>query len=301
MDIKKVLSKMKKLSVVCRHDCTFSQLTTLGCGGKIDLTIFPQSKRQLLGAVRYLAKNKIPFCLVGNGSNILAGDGIFHGVAICTKNAKDLSVKGNVITANCGVATAKIAQICKCHGLTNGEFLACLPATIGGAVCCNAGCFGQSAKDIVKSVTVFADGKLKKLTNEQCCFSHRDSIFKNSRILLLQVELIFDISTPQAVAHKISQFKYQKAKTQPLNVKSAGCALYHPTVAVSKLTDELGLKGYQIGQAKISKKHAGFVVNIDKATSKDIYLLVRYIQKRIWDSYQLRTSLELCLINFSED
>ncbi len=301
MKVNKVVSKMKKLRIATYQNRTFAQLTTLGCGGKIEWTIFPDTIKKLVRAVKYFCRNKIPFVTLGCGSNVLASDSDFRGVVICTKKLQKLKVKGNVLTVTCGVPAPHVAQICKQHGLTGGEFLACLPATVGGAVVCNAGCFGQNIQQIVQKVKVLRNGRITTLNNNQCKFCHRNSLFKNTNDVVLSVQLQFEQSTEQQVAHKIARFKQVKRATQPLSSRSAGCVLYHPLVAVSKLVDQAGLKGYTIGGAKVSKKHAGFVVNIDKATSKDIYLLIEYLRRTLLAKYNVHAQIELCLLNFCED
>ena len=301
MNTQKIVAKMHQLGMQSHTDYTFSQLTTLGVGGAIALTVFPNKTSQLTLAAKYLAKNKIPFCIIGKGSNILASDNYFDGVVVATKNLRELTCNGCFVTADCGTASAKVAECCVAKGLSGGEFLACLPASVGGVTACNAGCFGQCAQDIVHSVKVLHNGEIKTLTNKQCNFAHRSSIFKGNNYVILQVTFCFQTSTPTQVAHKIQWMKTQKSKTQPLGCKTAGCVLYNEKVPLSKLIDEAGLKGYQIGQAKISKKHAGFVVNIDKSTAKDIYLIIQYIQQVLLERYNVPSWVELNLLNFAED
>lgn len=291
---------MHSLGIASNTNCTFANLTTLGVGGTISLVVYPSSTQQLISTTRYLRRNKIPFYILGKGSNVLASDDHFDGVVISTKNLCNIASDGNFVTAECGAPTAKVAQICIAKGFAGGEFLACLPASVGGVVVCNAGCFGQCAKDIVHSVKVLHNGVVKTLSAKDCNFAHRNSIFKNASYVVLQVTFCFQSSTPTQVSHKIQWMRGQKAKTQPLGAKTAGCVLYNENVPLSKLIDEAGLKGYQIGQAKVSKKHAGFVINIDKSTSKDIYLLVSYIQQVLWERYNVTSQWELNLLNFAE-
>lgn len=301
MNTKKIISKMKKLHVPIRTDDTFSRLTTLGVGGTIEVTAFPQSINQLVRLVRYLQRRKIPFYLLGKGSNVLASDNYFNGVVICTKNLCQVQVDGVFVTAQCGTSTVKVAQLCVAKGLGGGEFFACLPASVGGVVCCNAGCFGQCVQNIIYSVTVLHKGKVKTLKTSECNFSHRSSIFKNGNYVVLQATFRMQKSSPFAVSSKIQQFKTQKSQTQPLGQKSAGCVLYNEKFAVSQLTDKAGLKGYRIGGAEVSKKHAGFVINIDKATAKDIYLLVLHVKQVLLQRYNVTCNMELNLVNFTED
>ena len=300
MNTQKIVSKMHSLGIATSTNCTFANLTTLGVGGTIALVAYPSHTKQLISSTRYLRRNKIPFYILGKGSNVLASDNHFDGVVISTKNLNGITLDGNFVTADCGAPTAKVAQLCVAKGLTGGEFLACLPASVGGVVVCNAGCFGQCAKDIVHSVKVFHNGVVKVLTVKDCNFAHRNSIFKHNNYVVLQVTFCFAKSTPTQVSHKIQWMKGQKAKTQPLGAKTAGCVLYNENIPLSKLIDEAGLKGYQMGQAKVSKKHAGFVINIDKSASKDIYLLISYIQQVLWQRYKVTSQVELNLLNFDE-
>lgn len=301
MNTKKIISKMKKLQVPIRTDCTFSRLTTFGVGGTIEVTTFPKSTHQLVRVVKYLQRHKIPFYVMGKGSNVLAGDGHFNGVVICTKNLRQVQIDGVFVTAQCGASTSKVAQLCVAKGLGGCEFFGCLPASVGGVVCCNAGCFGQCVADVIHSVTVLRNGRVKTLKASRCNFLYRNSIFKNGNYVILQATFRLQKSTPFDVSCKIQQFKRQKSQTQPLGQKSAGCVLYNNQFAVSQLVDQAGLKGYRVGGAQVSKKHAGFVVNIDKATAKDIYLLIQYIKQVLLQRYNVTCNEELNLVNFTEE
>lgn len=300
--LEKTLVKMKKNNVRCECNCTFEKLTTLGCGGKIYLTLFPESVSQLVFVAKYLYRHKITHCFLGHGSNVLASDDFYSGVAVVTSFVRDFSVQGDTVVASCGMSTSKLCSQLVNRGLTGGEFLGCLPATVGGAVVCNAGCFGQSVQDVVQSVVVLHNGKREKLSKEQCRFVKRGSIFKNNGdFLVLQVKMRFEKSTPAKVQEKLSQMRQKKAATQPLGCRSAGCVLFNDKIALSKLIDEAHLKGYRVGGAQVSEKHAGFVINLDKATSTDIYLLIRYIKKTLAEKFGVSAKLEVCLVNFPTD
>lgn len=296
-----IISKMNKYCVETHLDKSFGILTTLGCGGKIRITVFPDSARKLAKTIRLLDKLGVQTYILGKGSNVLASDGDFDGVVIVTTKLTGFKVKGKRVHAFAGTSTVTLAKALAERGLTGGEFLACLPATIGGAVVGNAGCFGQDVKAILTSVTVLKQGKLRKLSAKQCKLSKRDSIFKqNCDYTVVSVKLKFTQSTKEAVTSIVNEMRRQKAQTQPLNYRSAGCVLYHDTVALSRLIDQAGLKGYTVGGAQISLKHAGFVLNIDKATSLDIYLIIQHIERTIWERYGIRAKREIRLVNFAD-
>ena len=293
---------MKKYSVETRLDGTFSALTTLGCGGKIKVTIYPDSERKLVKSVRLFNKLNVAYCILGRGSNVLASDDDYDGVVIVTTKMKGFRVVGRTVYALAGTSTVALANELKKRGLTGGEFMACLPATVGGALVTNAGCYGQQIDGIVKQVKVLKCNKLRSLSVKLCQFGKRKSAFSQSDgYVILSVKMKFARSTSDEVSRLINEMRQRKAASQPLNYRSAGSALYHDKVAVSKLLDQAGLKGYTVGDAQVSAKHAGFVVNLDKATSCDIYLVMRHMQATLRKRYGLDAKMEIRLINFTEE
>lgn len=296
-----ILNRMKKYAVEVHADKSFCALTTLGVGGKIRLTLYPNSVRKLVKTMRLLRKLKVQTCVLGKGSNVLASDELFDGVVIVTSKLNKFNIRGKSVYAECGTSTVKLAHALEQSGLGGGEFLACLPATVGGAVVCNAGCFNQDVQSITHSVKVLYKGKIRMLKAKNCKFSKRNSLFKcNSDYTVLSVRFKFIKSTPDKVRQTTKQMLVTKANNQPLNFRSAGCMLYHDGVAISRLIDMAGLKGYAIGGAVVSNKHAGFILNVDKATSWDIYLLVRHVADTIWERFGICAQLEVCLVNFSD-
>ena len=297
-----ILAKMKKYSVATRLDRTFSQLTTLGCGGKIKITIYPDSQRKLVKSVRLFNKLKVDYCILGRGSNVLASDDDYDGVVVVTTEMKSFRVRGRTVYALAGASTINLANELKKRGLSGGEFLACLPATVGGALVTNAGCFSQQMDGIVRRVRVLKFDKIRRLSVKLCQFGKRKSVFSQSDgYVILSVKMRFARSSPDEVSRRINEMREKKAASQPLNFRSAGSALYHDKVAVSRLLDEAGLKGYTVGRAQVSTKHAGFVVNLDKATSRDIYLVMRHMQRTLLKRFGLDAKIEIRLINFAKE
>ena len=294
-----IVAKMKKYSVETHLNKQFYELTTLGCGGKIKVTVFPDTVRKLVKVVRLLNKLKVAYYVLGKGSNVLASDNDYDGVVIVTTKMSEIVAHGVKIYALAGTSTLTVYKETEIRGLKGGEFLACLPATIGGATVCNAGCFGQDVKGILVGVTALHNGKVKRLSAKQCKLSKRNSIFKqNSDYTLLAVKLKFTSSTPDEVKQTSIKMRKTKSDTQPLNYRSAGCMLYHDSVSISRLTDQAGLKGYTIGGAQVSNKHAGFILNVDKASAKDIYLVMQHVERTVWEHFGIQAKREICLVNF---
>ncbi|MCM1289515.1 MAG: UDP-N-acetylmuramate dehydrogenase [Corallococcus sp.] len=293
-----VLRAVKKRKIPYKTDNSFQKLTTLCTGGKIFLTVYPQDVDQLVWIAKLLKRRKVTHTFIGNGSNVLAGDCDYDGVAVVTKGVNAIEVDGQYVTAFCGANTASVSAELVKNGLTGGEFLGCIPATVGGAVVCNAGCFNQCVSQIVASADVLYRGRRKTFAAAQCKFGKRTSAFKNNPdYLVLSVTMRFPRASAAQVRQTLSDMRKKKAETQPLGAKSAGCVLFDDKVSVSKLIDQAGLKGFVIGGAQVSEKHAGFVINLDKATSTDIYLLIEFVKNVLREKFGVNPQTELCLVN----
>ena len=299
--INAVASKMKKKSVQTCRNIPFCELTTLGVGGTIKLVIYVKTKRQLLYALRTLRRMSAPYIVLGKGSNALASDREYDGVVIVNK-ASETSFFGRTVTVSSGASTIALSKKLQLRGLSGGEFMACLPATVGGAIVTNAGCYGQDIASVLTKVRVFYNGRTRVIKASKCNFAKRGSLFKeNPQYTVLSATFRFVKSNPDAVGAAIAEMRQKKASSQPLNYRSAGCALYHERVAVSKLLDTLGLKGYTVGGAQVSEKHAGFIVNVDKATARDIYLIMQYEMAQLRENFGIEPKPEVRLINFSKE
>ena len=293
-----VISAVHKRGICYQTDVTFQKLTTIGVGGAVALTVYPQTVQQLVWLARYLKKGNVPHVFVGNGSNILAGDGDYNGVVVVTKSVNAISVDGQYVTAECGANTASVCTQLVANGLTGGEFFGCIPATVGGAVACNAGCFNQCVAEVLVSADVLYKGRLRTLSASQCNFGKRQSLFKNNAdYLVISATMMFPRASVAHVKQTLASMRQKKSETQPLGEKSAGSVLYDETVAVSRLIDQAGLKGFTIGQAQVSKKHAGFVINLDKATATDIYLLIEFVKNTLQEKFGVFPKTELCFVN----
>ena len=300
--VETLLAKFAKYSVETCTDKRFAQLTTLGCGGKIRITAYPDTVRKCVRVVKLLYRLNVPYYVLGRGSNVLASDDDFDGVVVVTTKMSQIYVHGVKVSALAGASTLSTYKQLEKHGLAGGEFLSCLPASVGGATVCNAGCYGQDVKSILRGVTVLYNGRIKRMSAKQCQLGKRNSLFKhNSHYTVLAVRFAFTKSTPHEVRQKSLEMRKAKAATQPLNFRSAGCMLYHDAVSISQLTDKAALKGYAIGGARVSDKHAGFILNVDKASSKDIYLVMQHVERTIWERFGIVAKREVCLVNFTQE
>lgn len=301
-NVKELLCKFaQRNKIELSFDKSFKQLTTIRCGGKITVAAYPDTLLKFTKLLRFVSKNNVKYIVLGRGSNVLASDDYYCGMVICTCKLNCVRVNGTRVTCYPGTSTAKLSQILVDNCLHGGEFLACLPASIGGAITCNAGCFNQQASNVVKRVQVWHNGKLRWLSNAEMKFGKRNSVVKNTNAVVLQAVLEFEKQDKTEIINTVNQMKSDKKRTQPLGEPSCGSVLYHEKVAVSALIDKAGLKGYRLGGAQISQKHAGFVINVDKAESKDIYLLIKHVQQVLFRNYGIVANTEVCFVNFGDN
>ena len=300
--LQQIMSAMRKYSVEARLDQSFCQLTTFGTGGKIAVTLYPDTIPKLNKVVKLLEKLKATYCILGKGSNVLAADCDYDGVVVLTTRLSSITFKGNCVYVLAGTSTVTLGKELQARGLSGGEFLSCLPATVGGAVVGNAGCFGQDIEKILVGVEILHNGKRKWLSKSKCKLKKRGSIFKEQNgYVALAAKFKFTQSTVDEVKCRVNDMRNRKAASQPLNYRSAGSVFFHDNVAVSRLIDQAGLKGYTVGGAQVSNKHAGFILNVDKATSKDIYLVMQHVETTLWERYGVRVKREVQLINFTKE
>ncbi len=296
-------SLQQKLSkkVALYTNKTFAQLTTIGCGGKIALVAYPSTVRQLKLCIKLAQKHQVKYLVLGRGSNFLASDDDFCGLVICTSKLNKVRRFATMVWCQCGANTARVATFCAKKGLSGVEFWYCLPASVGGAVAMNAGCFGNETANVVKEVHYLDGTKIKRAKTGKCKFCRRNSIFKNSNLVVLGAKLKLRRSKAQDVVATCKQLMERKRATQPLGQRSFGSAFFNSSGTASRLIDQAGLKNCQIGGAKVSNVHAGFVINIDKATSFDIYLLLLHIKEQVYLQFGEDLELEVQTTGFDDD
>ena len=294
------LAKMKKYCSATLSDMSFSGLTTFGCGGKIKSVVYPRNVKGLVACIRIATQSGMPFVVLGNGSNVLASDEYFDGVVIVTKKICGITVKKNKVRAECGTSSAKLSSVLADNGFTGGEFLGCIPGTIGGAVVTNAGCYGQRTSSIVSSVEILQNDEIRRLSADKCSFSHRKSVFCSCNAIILAVNLQLEKGEKELCRKLAAGMMRRKKQSQPLGQRSAGSVFYHDKLPVSKYVDKLGLKGFRIGGAAVSDKHAGFIVNVNNAKSADVIAVMKHVKKSLVNAYGIVPQTEVRLVNFDE-
>ena len=249
-----------------------SKYTSFKAGGKARFLIKANQIQDIKDAIKITKEQNIPFLVIGNGSNILFKDGLYNGIIIKVELNK-LEINKDKATVSAGVKNAVLAQKLLENELSGFEFAAGIPGTIGGAIRMNAGAYGGEIKDILEEVTYLDYSTLeeKTITNKECDFEYRHSVFCNNKNIILSATFNFNKDEKINIQEKMNLYAKSRKDNQPLEYPSAGSTFKRgEDFITAKLIDECGLKGYTIGGAQVSEKHAGFIINKDKATSKDI-------------------------------
>ena len=270
--------------------------TTFKIGGPAQYYVTPESVTQIQEVVSLCRDMNIPLHVIGNGSNILVGDDGVDGVVLALFNTfSDYEIKDNVITAQAGMSLIKLAVIALREGLTGLEFASGIPGSVGGAVYMNAGAYDGQMKDVVTSVTVLDEaGDIRILGRDELDMGYRTSTVAKHNMIVLQVIIELKAGNKEQIKDRMNQLSELRKQKQPLEYPSAGSTFKRPEgFFAGKLIADAGLKGYSIGGAAVSEKHAGFVVNMGGATAKDVVELTDYIKKRIIEQFGVTLELEI--------
>ena len=273
-----------------------AQLTTFRIGGAAEMLATPRSEAALLRLLLLLAEAGIPRVLIGNGSNLLAPDAGYRGVVIRTVGLHQMACSAHTITAECGVALSAVAALANRHGIGGFPSLAGIPATLGGAIFMNAGAGEAAIGDRVLSVRAVpaCGGPPITLGHDECHFGYRKSIFMSRGLLVLSAELSGDPEVPELLLSRTAEAIAARRRKQPLTLPSAGSVFKRPPGDyAARLIEAAGLKGYRIGGAAVSEKHAGFIVNLGDATAADVKALVEVIRTTVFESFGVMLEREI--------
>ena len=274
------------------------QYTTLKLGGTADWLAFPRSAAEIAELFAEAGAAGLPVTVIGHGSNVLVLDGGIRGLVIrIDKNMKNIRREGNRLTAAAGAMLGAVAGFAAENGLTGLEFASGIPGTVGGAVTMNAGAYGGEMKDVVVRVDgILPDGTEMSLSGEEMRFGYRRSAVKDLNLIVTEVTMELAEGDPAEIRAKMSELNQQRAEKQPLDVPSAGSTFKRPEgFYAAALIDQCGLKGYSVGGAQVSMKHAGFLVNSGDS-SRDYLELVRTVQRIVRERAGVELEPEIRII-----
>lgn len=289
---------------VIRLNEPMAQHTTFRVGGPADYYIIPRNAKEAAGLIRYLELNRIPWYVLGNGSNMLVSDSGFRGVIIdlgrndgtmFTMLGYEYTDDELIMDVGAGCTMTSVGNYAVKFGGTGFESLAGIPGCVGGACIMNAGAFEREMKDVVRSVEVITRrGELKRLSADEIEFRYRGSSLMDEGYIVSRAEIVLSKGDPEAIRKRTDEIAAVRKEKQPLEYPSAGSTFKRPAgYFAGKLIQDAGLKGYQIGGAQVSEKHAGFIINRESATAADIAALIRHVQETVFEQSGVRLEPEI--------
>ena len=279
---------------------SLAEHSTIKVGGYADYVAYPKTESALCALVDYLNEEKIKYSVVGNGSNLIFDDEGYRGVVVITNQLKKIRKVRNTLYAECGVSLTALAVYAQKHGLSGLEFAYGIPGTIGGAVYMNAGAYGGEIKDVLQKSAYFDPSISKRceLYNAGHRFGYRESVYETNNNVILSAVFELKQRDPNEIKAEMDGYMAARKEKQPLDYPSAGSTFKrcegHYT---AQMIDRAGLKGFSVGGAQVSEKHAGFVINKGNATSKDIKDLISIIKQRVKEKFDVDIQEEVKYID----
>lgn len=295
MDLYKELCEIAGGENVLRDE-PMSRHTTFRIGGPADYFVMPASVLQIKSIIDLCRQNSVPYYLIGNGSNLLVGDRGYRGVIIqIFKRMNEIAVEGDRIRVQAGALLSKTAAAAADAGLEGMEFASGIPGTMGGALRMNAGAYGGEMKMIVESAEVLtSDGEVKNLSVEELGMGYRTSVISKNDYVALGAVLKLKKGDPMQIRRTMDELKEKRIEKQPLEFGSAGSTFKRPEgYFAGKLIQDAGLRGYRVGDAQVSEKHCGFVVNLGNATAADVLQLMEDVRNTVFEKFGVRLESEV--------
>lgn len=298
MDIKQFA---ELLQTKLPHDMIFrnepmKNYTTFRIGGNADILVKPKTYEQIKEVIHLCKAYEVPYYVLGNGSNLLVSDEGYRGVILhVSHQLSDIKVEGNRITAEAGAILSKVATVAMENNLTGLEFAHGIPGTLGGAVVMNAGAYDGEMKNVLISCDVMDEkGNVITLSKDELELGYRTSIIQKKHYIVLSATMTLKKGEKEKIKAYMKELMLRRKEKQPLDKPSAGSTFKRPEgYFAGKLIMDSGLKGYQIGGAKVSEKHCGFIVNAGNATCKDVEDLIGYVQKTVKNKFNVELEPEV--------
>lgn len=273
--------------------------TTFQIGGVADIVACPTRRREICDLTRICRTTGAPLTVIGNGSNVLVGDKGVRGLVIMTDRLRRVTVtSANTIEAWAGAPIAKAANLARNYSLAGLEFAYGIPGTVGGAIYMNAGAYNRNMENVVTETEYVDDnGQLKTMRGDEHKFGYRKSVFRDTNFVIVKSTLTLTGGDSAEITAKMNEYTRLRNEKQPLNMPSAGSVFKRPPgYFAGKLIEDCGLKGYQIGGARVSDKHAGFIVNTGNATCGDVLRLIETIRETVLRQFGVNLESEIRVI-----
>lgn len=259
-----------------------------------DYLVYPKSIHELQELLKYLKDNNIHYLILGNGSNVILARPNFD-VVIKLDRINNIEIKDNIVIAGAGVSLIKLSNICMENNLNGLSFAGGIPGLLGASTAMNAGAYKEDMASIVKEVKVLTPNlEIKNMKNSELEYAYRDSFLKRNKDFICgEVTLSLEYEDKEIIKHRMLDRRDRRISSQPVNMPSAGSVFRNPEgLSAGKLIEDIGLKGYTIGGAQVSEKHANFIINTSNATYEDIISLIDYIKEKVKEKYNIDLILE---------
>ncbi|PXW86259.1 UDP-N-acetylmuramate dehydrogenase [Pseudogracilibacillus auburnensis] len=267
-------------------------------GGNADYFVTPVTYEQVQHVVKLANQEKVPFTLLGNGSNLIIKDGGIRGIVMYLGKLAAITVEGTKIIAGSGALIANVSKQALTNHLTGLEFACGIPGSVGGALFMNAGAYGGEIKDVLlRAKIVDRDGELKVMEAKDLDLSYRTSNIPTNGYIVLEAEFGLEVGDFKQIKAVMHDLTYKRESKQPLEYPTCGSVFKRPPgYFAGKLIQDSGLQGKQIGGAQVSLKHAGFIINKDEASAKEYITLIEYVQQVVKEKYGVSLEREVRII-----
>jgi UDP-N-acetylmuramate dehydrogenase len=273
-----------------------SKHTTFKIGGNADFFVLPKTPAELIDIWQTCKKNETPITVLGDGANVLVSDNGIRGVVVSTNKMNAITLDGERVTAMAGARLSALAQFACNESLAGLPFASGIPGTVGGAIYMNAGAYGSEMKDFVESVTLFSEGKTITKTCAEMDFGYRKSFVQSGDMLILEAVFKLQSGNREKIREEMQSLAARRKESNPPE-PSAGSFFKRPEGNFAgKLIQDSGLKGFAVGDAQVSEKHAGFVVNKGNATAADVIALMRHVQKTVREKFDVQLEPEVRIL-----
>jgi UDP-N-acetylmuramate dehydrogenase len=301
-DMNELLNDLKRIGLQSSliENADMREFTSFKAGGSADLLVVPYNEDELKIVLQRFAQCKLPFVVMGKGTNLLIRDGGYRGAIICLGTSfAEIQVDGTIVKAGAGASLSAVARAALENSLTGIEFASGIPGSLGGGVLMNAGAYDGEMKDVVLEVRVLSQdgGQTRRVTNKEMGYGYRLSNLMDTKEIVLSASLNLAIGDREKISSKMKEFNESRNLKQPMELPSAGSFFKRPKgYYAGKLIQDAGLKGLTVGGAQVSTKHSGFIVNIGNATATDIITLMHLVQATVLDQFGVMIEPEVRII-----
>ncbi len=291
---------IKKHNLEYYEEVNLKRYNTYRIDAKCKYLVIPKDKDELRELLQFLSCEKDKYLVLGNGSNIILKESYYDGVIILLNKLNKMVIEGDVVEVEAGYSLQRLAMEVSNKGLSGLEFATGIPGYVGASIAMNAGAYKSSLAEVVETVEVInPDFEFVTMRKEDLEFEYRSSLFKKKKdYIIVSAVLKLEFASSDELLEKISKRRVKRIETQPLDMPSAGSVFRNPEgYSAGELIEKCGLKGFSIGGAEVSEKHANFIVNKGNATGEDIVKVIEYVKRRVKEEFAIELILEQIIVD----